>query len=74
MKILNLASSDIPYKLSRFPDGEVQISLGEFNHRDQVCVNAELLMPRNYLLYPRLLIFSIDMMLVMILIFSILWG
>ena len=45
MQILNLVNSkkiDICYTLSRFPDGEVQISLGEFNHKDQVCVKCRI--------------------------------
>lgn len=45
MKILNLVhleNSDIKYSISRFPDGEVQISLGDFSHKDQICVECRI--------------------------------
>ena len=41
MQILNLINkekSDIDYSISRFPDGEVQITLGEFSHKDGVLI------------------------------------
>lgn len=41
MQILNLINkekSDIDYSISRFPDGEVQITLGEINHKSKVQV------------------------------------
>lgn len=41
MQILNLINkekSNIDYSISRFPDGEVQITLGEINHKDEVRV------------------------------------
>ena len=41
MQILNLINkekSDIDYSISRFPDGEVQITLGEFSHKDGVVI------------------------------------
>ena len=41
MQILNLINkekSDIDYSISKFPDGEVQITLGEFSHKDGVMV------------------------------------
>lgn len=52
MQILNLAhieNSTIKYKVFHFPDGEVQIELGEFSHKDSIQVqcritNAEELM------------------------------
>lgn len=37
MKILNLVhkeESDIKYDIFKFPDGEVQITLGEFSHKE----------------------------------------
>ena len=37
MKVLNLVhkeNSDIDYSIFKFPDGEVQISLGEFSHKE----------------------------------------
>lgn len=42
LNLVNLESSDIKYSISRFPDGEVQISLGEFSHKDQVCVKCRI--------------------------------
>jgi len=42
LNLVNLADSDISYTLSRFPDGEVQISLGEFNRKDQICVKCRI--------------------------------
>lgn len=45
MQILNLANlekSDIKYSISRFPDGEVQITLGEFSHKDEVNVRCRI--------------------------------
>ena len=39
MQILNLSNvekSNIKYTISHFPDGEVQITLGEFSHKDPV--------------------------------------
>lgn len=41
MQILNLINkkkSNIDYSISRFPDGEIQITLGEINHKDKVQV------------------------------------
>ena len=34
LNLVNLEKSDIKYTLSRFPDGEVQITLGEFSHKE----------------------------------------
>lgn len=45
MQILNLANlekSDIKYSVSRFPDGEIQITLGEFSHKDDVNVKCRI--------------------------------
>lgn len=45
MQILNLVhleDSDIKYSISRFPDGEVQISLGEFSHKEQILVKCRI--------------------------------
>lgn len=45
MKCINLVrleDSDIKYTISRFPDGEVQISLEEFSHKDQICVKCRI--------------------------------
>lgn len=42
LNLVNLEKSDIDYTLSRFPDGEVQISLGKFSHKDQICVRCRI--------------------------------
>lgn len=45
MQILNLTNvdkSDIKYSISRFPDGEVQITLEEFSHKDYIIVNCRI--------------------------------
>lgn len=48
MQILNLINkekSDIDYSISRFPDGEVQITLGEFSHKDRLMVMCRVTNP-----------------------------
>lgn len=45
MQILNLINkekSDIDYSISRFPDGEVQITLGEFSHKESIVVKCRI--------------------------------
>lgn len=45
MQILNLINkekSNIDYSISRFPDGEIQITLGEINHKDKVQINCHI--------------------------------
>ena len=42
LNLVNLEKSDIKYTLSRFPDGEVQISLGDFSHKDKICVKCRI--------------------------------
>lgn len=45
MQTLNLANvdkSDIKYTISHFPDGEVQITLEEFSHKDEVNVRCRI--------------------------------
>lgn len=45
MQILNLINkrlSDIDYSISRFPDGEIQITLEEFSHKDEVNVRCRI--------------------------------
>lgn len=45
MQILNLIKkelSDIDYSISRFPDGEAQITLGEFSHKDEINVRCRI--------------------------------
>ncbi len=42
LNLVNLEKSDIKYTLSRFPDGEVQISLGDFSHKDQICIECRI--------------------------------
>lgn len=40
LNLINLEQSDIKYSVSRFPDGEVQITLGEFSRKDFVEVSC----------------------------------
>ena len=40
LNLVRLEDSDIKYSISRFPDGEVQISLEEFSHKEQVLVKC----------------------------------
>lgn len=45
MQILNLTNldkSDIKYSISRFSDGEVQITLGEFSHKGEINVRCRI--------------------------------
>lgn len=42
LNLTNLEKSDIKYTISRFPDGEVQITLGEFSHKDEVNVRCRI--------------------------------
>lgn len=36
LNLIDVKKGDIKYSLSRFPDGEIQITLGEINHKDLV--------------------------------------
>ena len=48
MQILNLINkekSDIDYSISRFPDGEVQITLEDFSHKDRLTVMCRITSP-----------------------------
>lgn len=40
LNLVRLEDSDIKYSISKFPDGEVQISLGEFSHKKQIQVKC----------------------------------
>ena len=42
LNLVHLEDSDIKYSISRFPDGEVQISLGEFSHKEQIQVKCRI--------------------------------
>lgn len=42
LNLVHLEDSDIKYSISRFPDGEVQISLGEFSRKDLVQVECRI--------------------------------
>ena len=42
LNLVHLEDSDIKYSISRFPDGEVQISLEEFSHKKQVLVKCRI--------------------------------
>lgn len=37
-----MSKSDIKYSISHFPDGEVQITLGEFSHKDEINVKCRI--------------------------------
>ena len=42
LNLVHLEDSDIKYSISRFPDGEVQISLEKFSHKEQVSVECRI--------------------------------
>ena len=42
LNLTNVEKSDIKYTISRFPDGEVQITLEEFSHKDEVNVRCRI--------------------------------
>ena len=42
LNLVHLEDSDIKYSISKFPDGEVQISLGEFSHKEQIQVKCRI--------------------------------
>ena len=42
LNLVHLEDSDIKYSISRFPDGEVQISLGDFSHKEQIQVKCRI--------------------------------
>ena len=42
LNLVHLEDSDIKYSISRFPDGEVQISLEEFSHKKQIQVKCRI--------------------------------
>lgn len=42
LNLTNLEKSDIKYSISHFPDGEVQITLEEFSHKDEVNVRCRI--------------------------------
>ena len=42
LNLVHLEDSDIKYSISRFPDGEVQISLEEFSHKEQIQVKCRI--------------------------------
>ncbi len=42
LNLVHLEDSDIKYSISRFPDGEVQISLGEFSHKELIQVGCRI--------------------------------
>lgn len=42
LNLVHLEDSDIKYSISRFPDGEIQISLGEFSHKEQIQVKCRI--------------------------------
>lgn len=42
LNLIDVEKGDIKYSLSRFPDGEVQITLGEFNRKDEINVRCRI--------------------------------
>lgn len=42
LNLTNVENSDIKFSISKFPDGEVQITLGEFSRKDFVVVNCRI--------------------------------
>lgn len=42
LNLVNLENSDIKYTISRFPDGEIQITLGEFSRKNEICVKCRI--------------------------------
>lgn len=38
LNLINREKSDIPFSISRFPDGEVQVTLGEFKRKESILV------------------------------------
>ena len=42
LNLIHLENSDIKYNIFKFPDGEIQISLGEFSRKDSVCVECRI--------------------------------
>ena len=42
LNLVHLEDSDIKYSISRFPDGEVQISLEDFSHKEQIKVQCRI--------------------------------
>lgn len=42
LNLINKSQSTISYSISRFPDGEVQITLGEFSHKDKIDVKCRI--------------------------------
>ena len=42
LNLIHLENSDIKYNIFKFPDGEIQISLGEFSRKDSVLVKCRI--------------------------------
>lgn len=42
LNLINKEKSDITYSISRFPDGEIQVTLGEFSRKDEVNVRCRI--------------------------------
>lgn len=42
LNLCNREKSDIDYSISKFPDGEVQITLGEINHKEDIRVSCRI--------------------------------
>lgn len=48
LNLTNVKKSDIKYTISHFPDGEVQITLGEFSRKDTVEVHCRITNPEMF--------------------------
>lgn len=42
LNLVDKGKSDISYEISRFPDGEIQITLGEFSHKSEINVQCRI--------------------------------
>lgn len=55
LNLVHLEDSDIKYSISRFPDGEVQISLGDFSHKEQIQVKCRITNAENLFILMQVL-------------------
>ena len=55
LNLVHLEDSDIKYSISRFPDGEVQISLEEFSHKEQIQVKCRITNAENLFILMQVL-------------------
>ena len=55
LNLVHLEDSDIKYSISRFPDGEVQISLEDFSHKEQIKVQCRITNAENLFILMQVL-------------------